>query len=306
MSDLLIVWFPADTVTIRKYCRPIFVLQIKTPMKQLTLTVSLVLLTVTLFAQTPCKPHPVFTPLANHSIRSCNEKEFDQLRLYQEDKAKGRVEITKQGHFSEIDYKFDGEWDKRPSTIQIIENYTNAVKKAAGDVLSKGQSNLYAKMKKGDATYWIHVSTDGSGDYWVTTILEEKMRQDVSVISAEEIRNTMNEDGRVAFYGIYFDTDKSTLKPESDPALAEMAKYLKENAAINVYIVGHTDNTGDFAHNSTLSKSRAEAVVNELAGKYQIAKTRLIAQGVGPLSPVASNKTEEGKGKNRRVEMVLR
>lgn len=249
---------------------------------------------------------PRLTPLANHSIRNCDEKEFDKLSLYQDDKAKGRVEIIKQGHYSTINYKFDGEWDKRPSPLQIIQNYTTAVQKVAGDVLSKGENNLYAKIKKGDATYWINVNTDGSGDYWVKTILEEKMRQDVSVISAEEIKNSMNEDGRVAFYGIYFDTDKSTLKPESDPALAEMAKYLKENATINVYIVGHTDNAGDLAHNSTLSKSRAEAVVNELAGKYQIAKTRLIAQGVGPLSPVASNKTEEGKGKNRRVEMVGR
>lgn len=275
-------------------------------MKHPPLTVILSLLITSAFAQT-CPPHPLFTPLANHSIRTCDEKDFDKLDLYE--KAAGGVTstITKQGHFQTIDYKFDGEWSKRPSTAQIMQNYANAVTKTSGgSVLYQTEGSLYAKVKKPDATYWMKVNSDGSGDYWVTTIREEAMRQDVTDISAAEIKKAIDEEGRVAVYGIYFDTDKATLKPESDKALTEMAKYLKDNASVNVYIVGHTDNTGDLNHNNTLSKARAEAVVNELASKYQIAKTRLIAQGVGPLSPVASNKTEEGKAKNRRVEMVLR
>lgn len=274
-------------------------------MKQLTLTLSLLLLTVTLFAQT-CPPHPLFTPLANHSTRSCEEKDFDKLELRQSKAGGGTTNIDKQGHAFQHVYKFDGEWDKRPSTTQIMQNYAVAVKKTGGDVLYQSEGRLDAKVKKTDAVYWMTVTSDGSGDYWVRTIREEAMQQEVTDISAAEIKKGIDEEGRIAFYGIYFDTDKATLKPESGNALAEIAKYLKENAAVNVFIVGHTDNTGDFNHNNTLSKARAEAVVNELVSKYQVAKTRLIAQGVGPLSPVASNKTEDGKAKNRRVEMVLR
>lgn len=275
-------------------------------MKHLALTVILTLLLTTTFSQS-CPPHPLFTPLANHSIRSCDAKEFDKFDFYEAKAGGGSTTLTKQGQYSTIDYKFDGEWDKRPSVTQILQNYANAVKKmTGGTILQQGNSNLHAKVKKADGTWWVNVTSDGSGDYWVTTIREEAMRQDVTEISAAEIKKGIDEEGRVAFYGIYFDTDKATLKPESDKALAEMAKYLNQNASVNVYIVGHTDNTGDLTHNNTLSKSRAEAVVNELAGKYQIAKTRLIAQGVGPLSPIASNKTDEGKAKNRRVEMVLR
>jgi outer membrane protein OmpA-like peptidoglycan-associated protein len=273
-------------------------------MKQLTLTLSLLLLTVTLFAQPSCPPHPLFSALANHSTRNCEEKDFDKLELRQSKTGGGTTSLEKQGHFFQLVYKFDGEWEKRPSTTQIMQNYANAVKKSGGDILYQSEGRLDAKIKKTDAVYWMTVTSDGSGDYWVRTVREEAMKQDVTDISAAEIKKGIDEEGRIAFYGIYFDTDKAILKPESGNALAEIAKYLKENAAVNVFIVGHTDNTGDFNHNNSLSKARAEAVVNELVSKYQVEKTRLTAQGVGPLSPVAANKTEEGKAKNRRVEMV--
>ena len=112
--------------------------------------------------------------------------------------------------------------------------------------------------------------------------------------------------GHAAVYGIYFDTDKAEVKPESEPALAEMAKLLKGNPSLNVFIVGHTDNTGTFEHNMKLSQDRAASVVNTLAGKYGIAEARLKAVGAGPIAPTASNETEEGRAKNRRVELVKR
>ena len=108
------------------------------------------------------------------------------------------------------------------------------------------------------------------------------------------------------FYGIYFDTDKATLKPESEPTLVEMAKFLKANAATKVFIVGHTDMQGGVERNQKLSQDRAASVVAALTGKHGIAKDRLTADGVGPLAPVAANDTEAGRAKNRRVEMVLR
>jgi outer membrane protein OmpA-like peptidoglycan-associated protein len=110
--------------------------------------------------------------------------------------------------------------------------------------------------------------------------------------------------GKVAIYGIYFDFDKAEVKPESEPALAEIAKLLQADATLKLYVVGHTDNAGGYDHNMKLSQQRAEAVVRELTSKYRIAAVRLKPRGVGSLAPVTSNDTEEGRAKNRRVELV--
>ncbi|OGW39683.1 MAG: hypothetical protein A2Y97_13755 [Nitrospirae bacterium RBG_13_39_12] len=105
-------------------------------------------------------------------------------------------------------------------------------------------------------------------------------------------------------YGIYFDTGQSVIKPESEAAMSEIAKLLKKEAGMKVNVVGHTDNVGGIDSNMKLSQARADAVVQALVGKYGIGANRLKAYGVGPLAPVASNDTEEGKAKNRRVELV--
>jgi outer membrane protein OmpA-like peptidoglycan-associated protein len=129
------------------------------------------------------------------------------------------------------------------------------------------------------------------------------MNQDV-VANAASLAGSIKDAGKVAIYGIYFDTAKAVIKPESEPSLKEIAKMLQTDPKLKVYIVGHTDNVGTFDSNMKLSKDRADAVVKALAGKYNIGATRLQAGGVGPLSPAASNLTEEGRAKNRRVELV--
>jgi OOP family OmpA-OmpF porin len=131
------------------------------------------------------------------------------------------------------------------------------------------------------------------------------MKQSV-VLSADQIRQSIAETGKVAFYGIHFDTGKAVLKPESEPTLAQMAKFLKANGSTRVYVVGHTDDQGGLEHNQKLSRDRAAAVVAALTGSHGIARDRLLADGVGPLAPVARNDNEAGRAKNRRVEMVLR
>jgi len=83
-----------------------------------------------------------------------------------------------------------------------------------------------------------------------------------------------------------------------------MASLLQKNASLSLRVVGHTDSTGDFAHNMALSEARAKSVVAALSTRFGIAASRLSAHGVGPLAPVASNETEEGRAKNRRVELV--
>ena len=103
---------------------------------------------------------------------------------------------------------------------------------------------------------------------------------------------------------IYFDFDKSDVKSESDPTLKEISKLLSENPKLNLYVVGHTDNVGDYDYNMKLSQARADAVVKTLVSKYNVNKNRLTSGGVGPLAPVTTNDTEEGKAKNRRVELI--
>lgn len=105
-------------------------------------------------------------------------------------------------------------------------------------------------------------------------------------------------------YGIYFDTGKAEIKPESEPAFGEITKLLQADPKLKLYVVGHTDNVGVFDYNLKLSKDRADAVVKALTGKYEIAAARLQPFGAGPVAPVESNTTEDGRAKNRRVELV--
>jgi outer membrane protein OmpA-like peptidoglycan-associated protein len=108
----------------------------------------------------------------------------------------------------------------------------------------------------------------------------------------------------VAIYEIFFDTDRADVKTESTPTLDEIAKLLGENPSMKLWVVGHTDAQGALAHNMDLSKRRAESVVKILTAKYKVAAARIGPSGVGPLAPVATNKTDEGRAKNRRVELV--
>jgi outer membrane protein OmpA-like peptidoglycan-associated protein len=124
------------------------------------------------------------------------------------------------------------------------------------------------------------------------------------MVDAAAMAKGLGESGHIALYGIYFDTDKAVLKPESRPTLDEIAKLLAGQPQLAVFIVGHTDNQGGHDYNMDLSRRRAEAIAAELAGRYGIARPRLRTAGVGFLAPVGPNATEAGRALNRRVELV--
>ena len=145
------------------------------------------------------------------------------------------------------------------------------------------------------------------GAYAAVDIIETRpMQQKMVTVSADEMSRSITSTGRVSLYGIYFDTNKADIKPASKPALGEISKLLKKQPALNLHVVGHTDNVGGYAFNMALSKRRADAVVAALQKEYAIPASRLTANGVGNLAPVASNTTEAGRAKNRRVELVPR
>lgn len=127
----------------------------------------------------------------------------------------------------------------------------------------------------------------------------------VSVLDAASLQRGLDTDGKVAVYGVFFDTAKATVKAESKASLDEMGKLLAKNRSLKVYIVGHTDNAGTLAGNLDLSQRRAEAVASTLASTYKIDPQRIVARGVASLAPVASNTDENGRARNRRVELVV-
>ena len=173
-----------------------------------------------------------------------------------------------------------------------------------------GQRYLSAKLSRpeGDAYVSLHIgqwSDLKRGSAIVLYVIEVKpMQGDLVTVDAAALASDIDKTGHSAVYGIYFDTGKAEVKPESDGALKEIAKLLQQRAELKLLVVGHTDSVGTLASNMDLSKRRADAAVQALTTRYGIAAARLSAQGAGPLAPVASNRSEEGKAKNRRVELV--
>lgn len=150
---------------------------------------------------------------------------------------------------------------------------------------------------------WVEVVAEFTGKYFLTIMEKKAMNQDI-VANAEALANDLKTTGHSAVYGIYFDTGKSEIKPESGQAIGEIAKLLKSDATLKVHVVGHTDNVGGMEANMKLSRDRAEAVVQALVKDHGVTASRLNPYGDGPYAPVASNDTDEGKAKNRRVELV--
>ncbi len=197
-------------------------------------------------------------------------------------------------------------------------NFTSAIVEGRNNYLVIGESKefryqaAHLPRKEGDiyiALFVAMASTGGGPNYKRTMVQLEVLElrpidEGMVTVDAGKMMDSISTTGRVALYGIYFDTNKATLRPESQPTLREIATLLNKNPQMKLVIVGHTDGTGSFEHNMGLSKDRAEAVRTALVGQYGIVANRLRAWGVGYLSPVATNQTEDGRAKNRRVELV--
>ena len=138
----------------------------------------------------------------------------------------------------------------------------------------------------------------------VIVIAPERMEEKMTFVNADEMSKSLADSGKVALYGIQFDTDKDVIRPDSQATLQEIAKLLTANPQLKIHVVGHTDNQGKSDYNLDLSRRRAASVAGELSSKHKIAANRLDSFGCGLFAPVASNDSEEGRAKNRRVELV--
>ncbi len=268
-----------------------------------------VILSCIAFAQNDaegCKDHPLFTRLTNFYITECSEN-YNELEL----RINSEKTEKKEGNLFSITYYYDfDKGEKARSPLQVIKNYENAV-------VNNGGSMLYRNINSQDADveatfhlstkekeYWVKVGSFGgtvnSVEHFTLYILEmEPMKQEVQ---ASDMMKALNKDGFIALY-INFETGKSDIKPESQEIVKQIAEMLKQNNDLKISIEGHTDNVGSDKSNQTLSENRAKSVMNALIA-LGIDKTRLKSKGWGASKPIADNGTEEGRAKNRRVEIV--
>jgi OmpA-OmpF porin, OOP family len=256
------------------------------------------------------KDPTMFTRLPNYYLpvaSSFKESPFDayEFPVSQGGKiVKQRIE----GHTVKYEYAFDASAGAPPSPLQIIRNYQAAGAKVGMEMLSEalgaGCRTTLRLLKDGRET-WTEVRAANGATYYLTIVEREAMKQDV-MASAEALSNGLKQNGHVEVPGIFFDFNKSDLTPESGPALQEIAKLLTAEASVKVWVVGHTDYIGSADLNAALSNARAAAVVKALVQDHGLDAQRLSSYGVGPYAPIATNATEEGRAKNRRVELVAK
>lgn len=171
-----------------------------------------------------------------------------------------------------------------------------------------GKGYIAAKLERASGNVYVVVAVyqhRSSEVIVLVDIIEEDALEDGKIdVDPDYIAKQIEQFGTVSLYGIYFDFDKATILKESTSALQAVADYLKANPTVNLYIIGHTDMKGSLPYNLGLSEKRAQAVVTALVSQFQIKANRLTGQGVGPLAPKSTNRTEEGRKLNRRVELV--
>ena len=305
---------------------------IKEHWKIVMLVFAILLVHSALAAKKAKTDHPLVKPYEGSKIYSKNVAQFDEYSVF-----KGWDKATKKYNTQKLEGKVTKILYKNPpdrSVMELYRNYRSALEKEGVTILYECNQ---AKMECVDGyigstlrqQFGIHAFGRNSGRYMFAKLEQEeqvaylvlvvgKQSTDVHVIEMKKMETgkvflnlaALTEDldnkGFVVVEGIYFDTDKTTLKPDSKPAVDEVAKLLKERPDLKLYVVGHTDMQGSLSHNMNLSKGRAKAVVSSLVNDHGIASERLESHGVGPLAPVASNAQESSRAKNRRVVLIQR
>jgi len=242
-----------------------------------------------------CKDSPLISRFAGGHINGCDHKEYEEVSA--------RIGTTKDG--DSVEKKLGGEywyWDyatrEGVSEIQVFRNFETAIRRA-GFTIDWSEAPGAITAHKGDTWYLL----DNKGSFYYQTLLTVKtMKQEITA-DATQLQDEISKSGHVAVYGINFDTGKAALLPESEPVLAEVQKLLEQNESLKIRIEGHTDNVGGKAANQALSERRAQAVMGWLIA-HGIDPGRLSAKGFGDTKPVADNSSEDGRAKNRRVELV--
>lgn len=251
------------------------------------------------------RDHPLLTRFQGYYIEDYRQADFDSYTF--------RVKVNKdefeekpvEGKLTFIGHR-PREGVRQPSSLAIVRNIQNALVAAGAKLVweqpGTGDRLLTLVLAKGGRETWVEVAAGDGGDWYTLNIVEKgEMAQE---ITAGTIYDALAKQGRIAL-NILFDTNKATIKPESQAIVAQVVDMLKAHPELGIAVEGHTDNVGAPAANKALSDQRAKAVMAAIA-KQGIAATRLTAAGFGQERPVADNATEDGRAKNRRVELVRR
>jgi outer membrane protein OmpA-like peptidoglycan-associated protein len=263
-----------------------------------------ILMCLTLSAQAEEKfKDYIFKGLPNYEINH-QVRNFDQIKIKSpKPESTDFIETTYEGNHVQTNYSYTGPAEGVPSLLQIFRNYQNAAKKLDGEILYEESNECHLSFKRNDKQYYMTVRVYNSGHLIEVKIVEvAEMVDELEIIDADTIVHKLEKEGHIALY-INFDTGLATLKPDADEVIDEIVTALNSKPDLNVKLEGHTDNVGNAAANKTLSNDRANAVMNAIVAKG-IDKSRLSAEGFGLEKPVADNNTEEGRAKNRRVELV--
>ena len=241
--------------------------------------------------------HPLFTRMAGFYISDYSVKDFDTYESLMTG-----PDSTWAGKTTRIRYDLKT-GAKQPSMTQIAQNYAAALRKIGGKVLVDQGRMIEGKIEKNGSVTYIHAEGFNDGGNYSLVIIEKGALQQEVVADAASLGASIASTGKVVVQGIYFEADKAIVKKESGPALDEVVKLLQQNPRLSLFVVGHTANVGNLDDSLRLSNDRAKAIVDALVDRG-IAASRLKAVGIGPYSPAASNRTEEGRALNRRVELV--
>jgi outer membrane protein OmpA-like peptidoglycan-associated protein len=246
-----------------------------------------------------CVDHPLFpTRMPGYWLSDCSSKDFDAYEFFTSKGPKHREE----GKLTVLTYAVEDRKNEQ-SGLAVVRNYETALKKIGGTIAAiDPQRWVNGQVAVDGRQIWVQAEK-GNGLIWVRIVEKAAMQQHI-VADAASFGNDLKSAGHAAVYGILFDTGRADIKPESEQAIGEIAKLLKADPGLKVFVVGHTDAVGGVDANLNLSQERAEAVLQALVRSHGIAAARLRSFGNGPFAPVASNDAEEGRAKNRRVELV--
>lgn len=249
------------------------------------------------------KDHPLLARMAGYYISDAEAQEFGPYSFTIKDGEEKKIE----GRYWKIGYWLK-EGGKNPGALAVSRNYSNALIARKGrkiyEDVDAGGGRSTASMPMGDGrTLWLEVEISNGGEAYTLTIVEEAAMAQQIEITAEWLAEQLATAGSVALEGITFDTAKAAIKPESKVVLDQVGALLTRDPALRLEIQGHTDNVGAPTANLTLSQQRAEAVMRYLIDTHRIAAARLTTAGFGDTRPLADNGTEEGRAKNRRVEL---
>jgi OOP family OmpA-OmpF porin len=243
-----------------------------------------------------CVESKVVSRMPGCFIMRCDHKDFSVAEMPRTKNERGH---QVEGEFESTVYRCPS----GKSPLELGRNTETALKNAGFNILYTdvyaGGARFYMTAQKGGQ--WVKLAV--LSDAYELTAVKQKQMEQVMTANADGFAQQINQSGRVSVYGINFDTGKSTIRPDSEPALNEVVKLLQANASWAMVVAGHTDNVGAQALNLTLSRERAQAVIAWLS-VHGVDGARLVPAGFGDTRPIAENKDEEGRQKNRRVDLV--